>query len=227
MAAESHRNIDDPNLSSIIELSHKDSPLLIAFGGVAGNHAPPPFELYNLTRNLKANKIYLRDLQQVWYQSGVSGISTNIDETASYLRNIIDKNGIKKVAVFGNSMGGYAAIIIGVLINASSIHAFSPQTFIHIPGYIRNRDRISFVHEKFSDKYFDLKPTVKSHCHRCNVNIYYDGSEMLDSIHAMHLGDIENISLHPFSEGGHGLIRLLRDSGKLNNIIASALKKHD
>lgn len=224
MTAESHRNINDPNLSSIIELQYKDSPLLIAFGGVAGNQNPPPFELFNLTKNLKVNKIYLRDLQQVWYQSGISGISTNIDETASFLRNIIDKNSIKRVAVFGNSMGGYAAIIIGVLINASCIHAFSPQTFIHNPGYIRNRDRITFVHNKFSGKYFDLKPTIKSHCHTCNINIYYDGNEIIDSIHAMHLGNIENISLHRFSEGRHELIRLLRDSGKLNNIIASALK---
>ncbi len=117
--------------------------------------------------------------------------------------------------------------LVGVLINASCIHAFSPQTFIHNPGYIRNRDRITFVHNKFSGKYFDLKPTIKSHCHTCNINIYYDGNEIIDSIHAMHLGDIENISLHRFSEGRHELIRLLRDSGKLNNIIASALKIDD
>ncbi|RLJ20353.1 hypothetical protein DJ031_05995 [bacterium endosymbiont of Escarpia laminata] len=141
MATESHRKINNPSLSSIIELSYKDGPLLIAFGGVAGRRGLPPFELINITKNLKANKIYLRDLQQVWYQSGVSGISTNIDETASFLRNIIDENGINKVAVFGNSMGGYAAIIIGVLIKASCVHAFSPQTFIHNPRYIRNKDK--------------------------------------------------------------------------------------
>ncbi len=189
MATESHKNIDDPNLSSIIELPYKDGPLLIAFGGVAGRRGPPPFELINITKNLKANKIYLRDLQQVWYQSGVSGISTNIDETALFLRNIIDENGIKKVAVFGNSMGGYAAIIIGVLIKASCIHAFSPQTFINNPRYIRNREKLAYVYDKFSDKYFDLEPTIKSHHNNSDIHIYYDINERIDRTHAIHLPD--------------------------------------
>ncbi|MEG7522328.1 MAG: hypothetical protein M3H12_04405 [Chromatiales bacterium] len=208
MATESHRNIDDPNPSSIIELSYKDSPLLIALGGVAGRRGPPPFELFNITKNLKANKIYLRDLEQVWYQSGVFGISTNIDE-----------KGINKVAVFGNSMGGYAAIIIGVLIEAGCVHAFSPQTFIHNPRYIRNKDKIRYLH----NKYFDLKPVIKSHRSICDINIYYDKNEKIDETHARHLMNMKNITLHPYDEGGHGLIRLLRDSGELNNIIASSL----
>lgn len=223
MTAESHRNINDPNLSSIIELPYKDSPLLIALGGVAGRRGPPPFELFNITKNLKANKIYLRDLEQVWYQSGVFGISTNIDETASFLRKIIDEKGINKVAVFGNSMGGYAAIIIGVLIEAGCVHAFSPQTFIHNPRYIRNKDKIRYLHNKFSDKYFDLKPVIKSHRSICDINIYYDKNEKIDETHARHLMNMKNITLHPYDEGGHGLIRLLRDSGELNSIIASSL----
>jgi hypothetical protein len=75
MTTEFEKNIKDPNLSVIIDLSYKDRPLLIAFGGRLGALVMPPFEFFNLTKKMDINKIYLRDISQTWYHSGLHGIS--------------------------------------------------------------------------------------------------------------------------------------------------------
>ena len=222
MTTEFERNIKDPNLSAIIDISYQDKPLLIAFGGISGPIGMPPFEFFNLARNLDVNKIYLRDLSQTWYHSGLPGISKNIDETASFLKGKIDESGADKVVVVGNSMGGYAAIIFGILIKADIVHAFSPHTFIKDANFIRSKEQIRNVHNNFYNKYFDLYEVMKLHNNLGEFNIYYDSKDKIDKKHAMHLNSSQNITLHSFRGGGHCLIKVLRDSGELQNIVISS-----
>lgn len=172
---------------------------------------------------MNANKIYLRDHSQTWYHSGLSGISKSIDQTAHFLRRKIDEALVSKVIVIGNSMGGYAAILFGILLKADIVHAFSPHTFIHNEKYIRSKEQIRNVHNNFSNEYFDLGRVIKTHNNIGELNIYYDSKNKRDKKHAMHLKRIQNITFHSFSGGGHRLIKLLKESGELNDIILSAL----
>jgi len=222
MTTEFEKDIKNPDLSTIIDLSYQDRPLLIAFGGIAGALGIPPFEFFNLTRKHDVNKIYLRDLSQTWYHSGLPGVSKSIDDTATFLRRKIDDTGVNKVVVIGNSMGGYAAIIFGILIKADIVHAFSPQTFINDDNFIRSKKQIQNVHNNFSDKYFDLGEVIKLHSNLGKFNIYYDFNNKLDKKHARHLKRSRNVKLHPFIGGGHLLIKTLRDSGELHNLIISS-----
>lgn len=223
MNADFERNIKDPNLSVTIDLSHKDMPVLIAFGGIGGALAIPPYEFFNLTHNLDVNKIYMRDLSQTWYHSGLPGISKNIDETAFFLRRKIGESDTNKVVVLGNSMGGYAAILFGLLIKADIVHAFSPHTFIHVSDYIRYKQQIQYVHNNFSSKYFDLKDVIQAHNNTGEFNLYYDSTNRLDKKHVMHLKGERNVVLHAFRGGGHALVRTMRDSGELQKIIKWSL----
>lgn len=223
MTIEFESEIKNPNLPAILDLSYRSRSLIIAFGGIAGALGIPPFEFFHLTKDLYVNKIYLRDLSQTWYHSGLPGISKNIDETADYLRQKIHEAGVDKVVVFGNSMGGYAAIVFGILINADIVHAFSPHTFLLDAAYIRNKEKIRYVHNNFSRKYFDLKNLINSRNNLSKINIYYDSKEMLDKKHAAHLKASQNVELNSFRGGGHTLIKVLRDSGELQNIIISSI----
>ena len=223
MTTEFARNINNPDLPAILDLSYRDRPLLIAFGGIAGALGIPPFEFFNLTKDLDLNKIYLRDLSQTWYHSGLPGISKNIEETAYFLRQKIDESGADKVIVFGNSMGGYAAILFGILINADIVHAFSPHTFINSAKYVRSKKEIRHMHNNFSTKYFDLKDAINSNNNLGEFNLYYDSNDKLDKKHAMHLKGSQNFALHSFTGGGHLLIKALKKSGELQNIISSSI----
>lgn len=75
------RDIQNPNLPAIVELSSREKTLIIAFGGIAGALGIPPFEFFNLTKSLDVNKIYLRDFSQTWYLSGIPELFENIIRT--------------------------------------------------------------------------------------------------------------------------------------------------
>ena len=195
----------------------------MAFGGIFGALGIPPFEFYSLTKNLSVNKIYLRDLSQTWYHSGLPGISNSIDETSSFLKRTINESDVTNVVVMGNSMGGYAAILFGVLIQADIIHAFSPPTSIGDEKYVRHKKKVRMVKKNFSNKYFDLKKLIKLNKYHGTINIYYDAKDKIDTKHAIHLKRSKNIALHSFLGGGHGLVKRMKDSGELHRIITSSL----
>lgn len=216
-------NLQDINLSVVEDLSYPGRPLLIAFGGMAGSLGLPPFEFFNVTQDLAVNKIYMRDLSQTWYHSWILGISKNIDETTSFLQNKIYESGTSKVIVAGNSMGGYAALIFGILIRANVVHAFSPHTNLNQLKLIRNKTKMINVHNNYTNEYFDIKKVMKSHKGLGMFNLYFDSANMMDSKNARYLKWFRNVTLHSFAEGGHQIARVLRDSGELRNIIISSL----
>jgi predicted esterase YcpF (UPF0227 family) len=106
--------------------------LIVTFGGSnSSTFGMLPFEFRNcLTKWFPSiDKKFYRDLHQCWYQRGIEGISTNIEDTKVYLEKVID--GYKKVIFMGTSAGGYAAILFGSLLNVSHVIAFSPQSIIN------------------------------------------------------------------------------------------------
>jgi len=83
----------------------------------------------SLTKYLNDADLYFYyDTYDVWYSKGIDGISRNVDETVTYLKNICNK--YKYVYCIGASMGGYAAILYGSLIKVNYVLAFIPQTII-------------------------------------------------------------------------------------------------
>ena len=224
MTPHFEQDISEPELSAVIDLSYRHRPVLIAFGGIAGALVIPPYEFFNLTRDLDINKIYLRDLSQTWYHSGLPGISRNIEETASFLKRQVTVASTGKVVLVGNSMGGYAAILFGILLEANIVHAFSPHTFIGSSKYIRSKNRIQYVHAKFSRRYFDLGRVMRLHSNTVRVNVYYDPADKLDKSHAFHLKGSTSVTLFPLHGAGHSLVKALRDSGQLRDILVSSVK---
>lgn len=215
--------VKNPDLPVITDLSYPGKTILIAISGIAGALGIPPFEFFNLTSPIEVNKIYLRDLDQAWYHAGLRGISGSIDETASFLRRKIEESGAKKVVLFGNSMGGYAALLFGFLLNADLVHAFAPHTRITRLEHVRNKKQLRKVHETYPEKYFDLKEAAGSHPFSGKFHLYYFTQDKLDKSHALHVQDEPNFILHASEGYGHALIKELKKTGELRNIIISSL----
>ena len=88
--------------------------LLIAFGGIQGLLAIPPFEFFGLTRGLDVDKLYVRDHGQAWYQAGLPGLASNIGAIADYLRDTIAEADARRVVMVGNSMGGSTSMGVAI-----------------------------------------------------------------------------------------------------------------
>ena len=91
---------------------------MVAFGGMGGTFGMPHFEFSNLTSGFSVNKIYIRDLYRMWYHGGLPGITDHIEGIAHYLARQIQLRDIKKTIMVGNSMGGYAALLLGWMLEA-------------------------------------------------------------------------------------------------------------
>jgi hypothetical protein len=112
------------------------------------------FDFFNfLPDNFKNVDLhYYGDLDQYCYHKGIRGISDNIENTVTYLREKINNRYIK-VIFMGLSAGGYAAILFGSILNVDHIVAFYPITQL-----VENRPN-------YEEKYKDVLPYINKITH--------------------------------------------------------------
>ncbi|KAB1064879.1 YqiA/YcfP family alpha/beta fold hydrolase [Salibacter halophilus] len=226
----SYETVKNTDAGIYEDLSGSDK-LLVTFGGVNQGVGVPVFEFFNTISNIECDKILIRDHHQAWYQKGVDNELNSFDKIKSYLEELIEKNDYKKVLFLGNSMGGYAAILLGTLIDVHHIIAFAPQSFID-PFYRfiyrdkRWKEQMKNVHncEQSHKEYFDLKAYLKQNqSYKSSILIYFSSSDRLDKIHAERLKLLNGVSTIKVLEGGHTLVKTLRDRGELKRIIEGSL----
>jgi len=208
----------------VLDIKNEKLPLVIVFGSVLGNGlniAPNEFQKY-LNKNFNIHYIFIKDRFQVWYSNGIYGIGNSIDECIPNLKEIISNINYSKIITCGASMGAYAALVFGKLLNVDHILAFSPQTFLDKKTrtfYKDNRWQKNFneIYKLNKLKYSDLSKidfsTIKK------VELFVGKDSKLDQIHISRLQGSEkgNIRLI-IVKGGHIIVKGLRDSGDLKII---------
>ena len=201
--------------------------LYLFFGGIQAGIAIPPFEFYKASGIINENKIFLRDFSQSWYHEGLHGISGDIDSTALYIENAINEMDPEKLYFVGNSMGGYAAILFHTLLGKGEAIAFAPQTFIS--SELRKKYKDERWPEQIS-RMLSL-PATKTEAHDlgelllkrksgCKIAIFVARNNALDLLHAAHVKKCPGVHVYELDVGGHQLVRVLRDEGKLAHIMA-------
>lgn len=210
-----------------IDLADGGNILYIFFGGISAGITMPPFEFYKASKILNHHKIFVRDFKQAWYHRGLLGETEDILSTAAFLKKHINAIGPDKVYFVGNSMGGFAAILFSALIGIGEVIAFSPQTFIspflrlrHL-DYRWHRQIINTYYLSLSKaKFFDLNKLLMESDKEVQASVYVSKNCRLDYLHALHIEDVPGITLYRFDDDSHDLVRLLRDQGKLVDIMS-------
>ena len=200
-------NQDESNNNEV----NNNEVLIVSFGGsalVIGGITP--FEFVNILHKWfpEYDKKFYIDLHQKWYHNGIKGISTDIDETVSYLHGIISN--YKKVIFIGNSAGGYAAILFGSLLNISTVIAFVPQTILY--------------HSDIEERFRNLKYVIND---ITQYHLYGDTSieDIRDSHHIYHVDNIDSLSksnIHIVKKNKI-FLKIMRDNGELFQILKSII----
>jgi len=148
--------------------------LFIVFGGAANKVAGErPLVFINYLKNAGCDVIFLRDFEKSWYHLGVNTVGNNIDEVAEFLKKTT--NEYETVITWGNSMGGFASILFGSLINADMSFSFVPQTFIDeknrkIFGDRDDKQKSKICSISTTPQYFDLKNYLQSKKNKSREN---------------------------------------------------------
>ena len=202
--------------------------LLISFGGFKQGLGMPVFEFYNSFSSVTCDKIFIKDDNKAWYHKGIDEDLYSINLIYKYIKGVISEGDYEKVCFVGNSMGGYAAILFGVLLNVDEILVFSPQTFINKWSRFIYKDKRwgiqmneIYKYKNRSVEYFDLKRFLKRNKYYSGkLSLYYSINDKLDKIHAERLKNINFVELFPIDFGGHNIVRELKKTGDLNKILS-------
>lgn len=129
------------------------------------------YEWENIANNDKLKKsvsrmIFIRDIYKQWYVTGINAKYNTIDKVVECLKQqTVDS---RRLIVVGNSAGGYAAVVLGILLKASRIITVSGQFRIDT-----NSGDIPFLKKYANDadrnKYYDLRPLLAKN----KVPIFY------------------------------------------------------
>ena len=227
------RVADDESTGFLAELTDDDGPVLVVFGGLNRTLGlgMPPFEFFRLLENVDCGKLYVRDLDQVFYQHGVHGLGDSIPAVADSLREMLA--GHRSVSFVGNSSGGFAALTLGALVGADRVVAFSPQTFLSRTLRWFHRDdrwpeEIGAMQQlpNLGRRYLDVKRALKRDDGRTVYDVHYPKWNKLDSRHALRLAGHPRLTLHANRSKRHGVIRDMRDDGRLKQLINELIEPH-
>lgn len=226
-----HQVADDDETGFLADLGDDDRPVLVAFGGLNKRLGlgMPPFEFFGLLQDFDCGKIYIRDLDQVFYQRGVRGLGDSIPAAADELKKVLAGRGT--VAFVGNSSGGFAALMFGALVGADRVVAFSPQTFVSRKlRFVYRDDRwpeeIGAMRKlpNLKGRYLDVKRILAHDNGQTSYEVHYPMWNKLDARHALRLSSQRRLVLHPNRSKRHGVIRDLRDDGRLKTLITGLLE---
>ncbi|MGK5051471.1 hypothetical protein [Janthinobacterium sp. RB2P8] len=224
------------------------APLVIAFGFVSWT-TRPAFDFYGRLRKLEQasgqplNKILVRDSGNAWYHRQIAGLGNHVDETAQALRELVNRIAPSQVTTLGQSMGAYAAVMFGLLLDAQQIVAFGPLSFLDVQqARLYHELRWLPVMESLAQDppasgYYDLaalcraRATEHTQLHLvfgtrpdvANLGASASESVNLDAMHAQRLAAFGRCTLHPFPQSGHAVVQHLIDTQRINGLLAACI----
>lgn len=198
--------------------------LVVAFSGMATQLSMPPAEFMRTFLAKNISVIFIKDFWQCWYQKGLLGLTKNIDETASFLKQELLKVNPKKIIFIGTSAGGYASILFGILLNIDEILSFSPQTYIEEQIFAKFKAADSRIDDlNFTSPYLDISKIPQLHSFSGNINIYYGAQNGDDKQHAQNLSKFKSVKLVELATDTHNTAKYLKEQGKLNEIFENKM----
>lgn len=213
----------------LTDFSYPSNVLSVFFAGMDLRKNSYNFEFVKATAQIPIHKIFLRDAYNLWYHKGLPGLSSNIDETASFLSRYTQNPKYKKVVLVGNSMGGYAAILFGILLSVNEVIAFCPKTYISPPMRFFTFDWFSwrqtwklFWQIRVQRKYFNLRKIIKKNT-KTQCHVYFSASSRIDKLHISQLKTCKLVTYYPYNFSKHTLIKHLNTTHELQNILAKHL----
>jgi hypothetical protein len=206
--SEFNQKLHDPTTAAAIDLIPSSRSLVIALAGVGGRLGMRQKFFVKAFAEVAKNRLFLRDLHKRYFLLGVPGFGDTIEELAASIKQLLAREEITHLTLVGNCMGGYAAIILGVLLNADDVHAFVPKTTLKWFHrlYLRDitRDPATWkiilganLLGKDQRKYLDLKTLLEtSSGFDGKIHIYTKSHNRSSLLHAARLKEFPQVTIH-------------------------------
>ena len=237
--------LDDDTLACsqsdfLIDAWVPNAPLLISFAFVDWEK-PGTFYFFGRSKKLEQlrgqrfNRILLRDRRNRWYLQGVHGLGDDVAQVVERLRLLIAALAPSAVWCVGESMGGYAAIMHGVLLPAERIVSFGAlSTFSpRFAGQYEDRRWLGTMAEldgRLTDN-SDLPALVRRHAYRGKLHLVlgtYAGAQApqavnLDVMHSQRFAGLHCARFHYYPNADHTVTRWLKGHDQFDALLLHCL----
>jgi hypothetical protein len=239
----SHQLVEESDEDVLVDRVVPGEILVLAFGFVSWD-TRPAFDFYGRLKKLEQltgrhiNKILVRDSGNAWYHRRIAGLGEHPDETAAALRDMVRRIAPSRIITIGQSMGAYAAIMFGALLEAHQVIAFGPLSFLDLEQARLYHERrwLPVMRELALNPppsgYYDLAALCQQRAAQTRLQIIFgtdpghaDASEAvnLDAMHAHRIAAAGNCVLSPFPHSGHAVVQHLIDTRSLDAMLAQQL----
>lgn len=210
-----------------VERSEGARTALITFGSFTNpGRSEPSYAFVNTvlrikkTKKIKFDSYYLRSKSNDWYMSGFSGAESFLDSCEQIAKICA---GYDHAIFLGNSMGGYGACVFGIIVQASLILAFSPQTrfdkhFSEKIGEKRWLNEFSAMRQTHPVDNRAVRAVWPAE-NGTQARVYVGSECPQDVAYANELIGLKKAQIVSVPASGHDLVHDLRATGRLEEII--------
>lgn len=179
----------------LIKINPESKRLTVFFSGTDKTNGK--FDFWRVGNSQDSSVIFFNNGKNEWYQNGIPNLTGSIDSTANFINDVYNNVGATSILLCGVSMGGYAAMLYGSLINAD-ILAFGFDSQLKIKGS-RSEKRMP---KDVQLNEPDLKPIVSKAKGR--IHCFAGELDGMDMISSHHLHDLDNFNCQILRGVGHG-----------------------
>jgi pimeloyl-ACP methyl ester carboxylesterase len=177
--------------------------LVIVFSHI--NETPGRFSFYGTFRGIAVNKLFVNTRANCWYRDGIPGIGDCIESAADGIRIIMQEIAPRSVTCVGNSMGAYAALLFGTLVNADHVLAIGPETLLNLPS---SRSR-AFMRNRPPSSFDDLLPYLSQPVAGRRTDIVIGESDVVDVQCAQRITHLPGVRVRSLRGVGHEVPAML------------------
>jgi Flp pilus assembly protein TadD len=177
--------------------------LVIVFSHI--NEKPGRFSFYGTFRDIAVNKLFVNTPANCWYRDGIPGVGDCIESVADGIRIVMQELTPRSVMCVGNSMGAYAALLFGTLVNADQVLAIGPETLLNLPG---SRSR-AYIGSRPPSPYDDLLPYLSQPVADRRTDIIIGESDVVDVRCAQRIAHLPGVRVRSLRGVGHEVPAML------------------
>jgi len=180
--------------------------LVVVLGGTAARF-PSSVNGAAVYRTGAAHLAFLRDVRSrpsvFSFLADVPGLGASYAASLEAFRRMIASLGAAEIYCVGHSLGGYAALRLGLDLDARAVLVTCPMTTLDpadFKGVLEpERSAALQLAEVAPEQALDLAPLYRAAPRRPKVVITYGGNNAIDAAFACRMADVPDVSLRPLA----------------------------
>jgi hypothetical protein len=195
---ESYLPFDDLVWNEVQIVPRKNSKtVMLVFCGRGEGGGLPLCLLHRWLGRLPVSLVYLRDLRVLFYLAGIRSLGESRRATMDSLRRIVASVGGRRTLCYGNSIGGFAALLYGLDLRSEAVLSIGGVTNVapDFNVHLRSASSVARLSRELPGNAVDLQQAYRGSKQTPRVRLVFAEHNWDDRLYAEHMRGLPNVAL--------------------------------